>query len=161
MSQRTRRHFLLLCLSVTLAIANASTGRAQEDAAAVKQRLDKLGVRRGLCLLVGDRSALAVPLAQATELTIFVQSPDVKQLNALRKQADAAGLLGTRVYVHDDNYQRLHLAENLVDVILLDDKTAGAGGVPLPELQRVLRPGGKYLHGALEATKPMPKDADD
>src|SRR5262249_19147325 len=104
---------------------------------------------------------LAVQLGQATELTFFVQSPDAKQVAALRKQADEAGLLGTRIYVHEDNYQRLHLAENLVDVILLDDKTAGPGGVPLLELQRVLRPGGKYLHGPIEATKPMPKDGDE
>src|SRR5262245_49594147 len=158
MSQRMRR---LLVALTSIAISMPAIGRTQDDAAPIKQRLDKLDVRRGLCLLVGENAALAVPLAKSTELTLFVQSPDAQQVDKLRKQADAAGLLGTRVYVHDDNYQRLHLAENLVDVILLDDKTAGPGGVPLGELQRVLRPGGKYVHGAIEATKPMPKDADD
>jgi outer membrane protein assembly factor BamB len=133
---------------------------AAEDVAAVKIRLQKIGVARGICMLMGGNAKFAIPLAQQTELTLFVHTPDAKLADDIRKQADAAGLLGTRVYVHHASYERLPLAENLVDVILLDDKSAGQGGVPLLELQRVLHPGGKYLAGPIEATKPMPADTD-
>src|SRR4030095_4386592 len=106
MSQRR-----LLVALTAIAISMPAVGRTQDDAAPIKQRLDRLDVRRGLCLLVGQNAALAVPLATSTELTLFVQSPDAQQVDKLQKQADAAGLLGTRIYVHHDNYQRLHLAE--------------------------------------------------
>ena len=155
-----QRTLLMVLLVVGLAASSLPRSRAGDEAAAAKQQLDTLGVQRGLCMLFGDKAALAVPLARQTELTIFVQSPDAKQVDALRRQADAAGLLGTRIYIHHDGYQRLHLADNLVDAILLDEKIAGAGGITQTELQRVLRPEGKILSGGAVRSKPTPSDTD-
>ncbi|MCI0681174.1 MAG: PQQ-binding-like beta-propeller repeat protein [Gemmataceae bacterium] len=155
-----QRALLILVVAVSIVVLPKTAGRAGDEAALAKRQLDKLGVQRGLCMLLGDKAELAVPLARQTELTIFVQAPDAKQVETLRRQADAAGLLGTRVYIHHDNYKRLHLADNLVDAILLDDKTAGPGGVARAELQRVLRPDGRILAGGVVATKAAPEDTD-
>src|SRR5205823_5264438 len=105
------RSISVTTIFAVLVLALVSPARAAEEVAAVKRRLDQLGIKRGICMLLGDNAALAVPLAQQTELTIFVQSPDAKLVDGLCKQADAAGLLGTRLYVHHGKYERLHLAE--------------------------------------------------
>ncbi len=50
--------------------------------------------------MLGDpQGELALAIARNSELTIFVQSPRDEEVAAARKAADAAGLLGTRVYV--------------------------------------------------------------
>src|SRR5262245_17506231 len=74
-----------------------------EDAAGY---LAKIGTPRGLCVVLGDpQGELAMALSRQSELMIFWQSPREDEAAALRKTADAAGLLGTRLYFQQGDYR--------------------------------------------------------
>ncbi len=124
--------------------------------------LDKAGVQRGICVVLSDRPApLAVELARASELLIYVQLPAADRVEALRKAADQEGLLGKRIFVEQGAWSHLHLADNLADVVVVDEVASGPAGVPRTEVLRVLRPGGKALVGAEQIVKPFPEATDD
>ncbi len=122
---------------------------AQEDV------VRRLGVKKGIVALVGTGAASPIEIARATELVVYVQLEDEAGADALRRAAEAAGLLGSRVYVERGSLARLHLADNMADAAV-----AGAGA-KREEVLRVLRPGGKALFGAETATKPFPEGADE
>src|SRR5262245_32982292 len=74
----------------------------------------KIGTPRGLCVVLGDpQGSLALDLARATELTVFLQLQRDEDVAAARKLLDAAGLLGTRVYVQKGTAAHINLADNL------------------------------------------------
>lgn len=118
--------------------------------------LAKIGTPRGVCVVLGDAPA-ALELARGSELLVYVQAPDAKQVDELRRAADDAGLLGKRLFVQQGPLSKLHLADNLADAVVACGETC----TPPDELHRVLRPGGKLLHQSGEATKPFPKGIDD
>ncbi|HYT91066.1 MAG TPA: hypothetical protein VEL76_20305, partial [Gemmataceae bacterium] len=151
---------LLLSLALLVALP-ASWARGQDDPAVAKATLANIGVSRGLCVLLGDSAALAVPLAQHSELTVYVQTTSADEANALRTKADAAGLLGTRIFVHQGDYRRLHLANDLADAIIVGPTAQGPAGVAKAELLRILRPDGKALLAKIELVKPPPQDTDE
>jgi outer membrane protein assembly factor BamB len=133
---------------------------AAADAGALAQAvLRQLDAPRGICLLAGDREAReAVAVAQASELTVYVQLDAAGDVTAARRAAETAGLLNRRVYVEHGSPTRLHLADNLADlVVLLGDARAR---VPRAEVMRVLRPGGKGLLGQETVVKPLPQGVD-
>ena len=126
------------------------------DTAAILHQLDS---PRGICAVLGDREAHhAIALARASELTIYVQLGDADEVVAARRAGEAAGLLNRRVFVEQGSDTRLHLADNLADlVVLLGD---ARGRVPQAEVLRILRPGGKGLLGKETITKPLPEGVD-
>jgi outer membrane protein assembly factor BamB len=142
-------------LSTVLPGATATAAPADEAATLI----EKIGTSRGWCVVLGDpRGELALELARQSELTVFVQSPRDDEVAAICKAADAAGLLGTRMYVQQGEYRRIHLADDLADAVIV---AAGAAGPPQEELLRVLRPAGKALVGGAEITKPYAPDTDE
>lgn len=123
------------------------------------QILDRIGVKRGICVLLGDPSGeLAVELAQGSELLIYVQSPQAKDVDRVRKTAHDAGLYGTRIFVDKGPLKSLHLADNMADALVA---VGEAQDVPNAEVQRVLQPQGKALLGRKVLTKPHAKGIDD
>ena len=125
-------------------------GPAQDSADGL---LKKIGAKRGICAVVGaERDALPVELARGSEFLVFAQAANVE---AIQKAADAAGLLGTRVWAEQGKPDRIHLADNVADAVV-----AGAG-VPRAEVVRVLRPGGKGFLGREEVSKPVPDGVDE
>jgi outer membrane protein assembly factor BamB len=131
-----------------------NSARAQE--APVQTLVDKMGVVKGICLLVGDAGVHAADLAKRTELTILVQVSGAAQAAKLRTDLDAAGLLGRRVYVQEGDAKRLHLADDLADVLI-----APAGGVADAEALRVLRPEARGLIGGKTLVKQFRPGTDD
>ena len=127
--------------------------------------LDKIGVSRGICLLVGDKEcARAIELARASELTCYVELADAKDVAAAAKAADAAGLYGTRVFVAKGSPARIGLADNLADAVVLITEPRGE------EIERVLRPDGRVVSMLLvdgreafvaREPKPAPAGVDD
>lgn len=104
--------------------------------------VDQLDSRRGM-IVVMDDLALAVAMAQQSECTVFCQLADRDRLEAARETADAAGLLGTRMYLEAGDVRKICLADNLADLVV-----DPAGVTPDAELLRVLRPSGKFVaHG--------------
>lgn len=135
---------------------------AQVPPTATRSVLEKAGIQRGIGLVLSDRpAALAIELAQTSDLLIYVQMPAAERLEALRKSADQQGLMGKRIFVDQGAWSHLHLADNLADLVLVDGAASDSAGVPRSEVLRVLRPGGKALIGAEQIVKPFPEATDD
>jgi outer membrane protein assembly factor BamB len=141
------RHAALLVLALLAAAPQA------DDAAAL---LKKIGIKRGIVAVVQPgNDALPVELASSSELLVYVQLADGARVAATRAAAESAGLLGTRLCAEQGKAGRIHLADNLADAVIAPAET------PRAEVLRVLRPGGKALHGADEVGKPFPEGADE
>ena len=124
-----------------------------------KSILEKIGVKRGICVVLGDaKCKLAIKLARQSELLIYVQLPQTKDVDRARRAADNAGLYGTRIFIEKGALTRLHLADNLADALVAVGK---ATDVSEAEALRVLRPQGKTLLGRKVLIKPFPKGVDD
>ncbi len=124
-----------------------------------KTIIGKIGVTRGICVVLGDKGCkLAIDLARSSELMIFVQLKAPRDVQTARQAADEAGLYGTRVYVEQGEPTRIHLADNVADVLVA---LGDLSDVADDEVRRVLRPEGKALLGQKELTKPFPKGVDD
>jgi len=118
--------------------------------------LEKIGVTRGICAVLGDRNCeLALELAQQSELLIYVQLQRGKDVEEARRIVDEAGFYGTRIFVEEGPFTRLHLSDNLADAVvaLLE--------IPEAEVLRVLRPEGKALLERKVLVKPLPEGVDD
>jgi outer membrane protein assembly factor BamB len=147
---------LILLLGGACCVRPAQGADENLGTQAIVRQLDS---SRGICAVVGDREGRqAIALARASELTVYVQLDNAGDVVAARRAAEAAGFLNRRVYVEQGSRARLHLADNLADlVVLLGD---ALGHTPHAEVLRVLRPGGKGLLGQETITKPMPAGVD-
>ncbi|MBN1349609.1 PQQ-binding-like beta-propeller repeat protein [candidate division KSB1 bacterium] len=120
---------------------------------------DDINISRGICVLLGDKNCnLARGLAEKSELLIYVQLPLADDADCARRAADSAGFYGTRIYVEHEADSRIHLADNLADVLVSSDSTLA---VSETEILRVLRPGGIAFLYQRKLTKPLPEGADD
>lgn len=121
--------------------------------------LESIGVTRGICVLLGDTTGeLAVELARESELLVYVQLAQAKDVQAARQAADAAALYGTRIFVDAGPLSRLNLADNVADGVVA---VGGAEGVSEAEVLRALRPQGKAVLGGKVLIKPSPSGVDD
>ena len=121
---------------------------------------EHLANERGLCAVV-DPSDTSVPfeLVQQTELTVYVQSASPEICRDVRTKAAKEGLLGSRIFVVSGDSNRIQLASNLADAVIVGD--SANGDVMRSEVLRVLRPEGKALIGDKLITKPQPKGLDE
>ncbi len=124
-----------------------------------------LGGRPGLCAVLGDAPATGVKavlkLAEETQAQIFFQSPVEEVVQAVRPEAERRNLLGTRVFVDRGPYDRIHLADNLADAVIVLSSGQTAGAVPSEdELLRVIRPHGFAFLASQSLTKPTPEGVD-
>jgi outer membrane protein assembly factor BamB len=107
----------------------------------------------------GDESSeLALAIAQASDLQVYVQLPSAEQVHQARQRLAAAGLDSTRVQVEQGEVGHLHLADSIADGFIVQGKL---GTLNEQEILRVLRPGGRALLGQRELIKPAPAGMDD
>ena len=119
----TQRLILVLLLGGALYALPAGAADAGPRTQALLRQLDS---PRGICALPGDREARqAIELARASELMVYVQLDDAGDVVAARRAAETAGLLNRRVYVEQGSADRLHLADNLADLVVLLGDTLG------------------------------------
>uniref|UniRef100_A0A7C2JYY3 Pyrrolo-quinoline quinone repeat domain-containing protein n=1 Tax=Schlesneria paludicola TaxID=360056 RepID=A0A7C2JYY3_9PLAN len=97
--------------------------------------------------------------ANDSELLIYFQSADAKQVESVRKAAEDAGLLGQRVFIDRVSANAVRLADNIADVVLV--ATTAKDGVSDEELLRILRPRAVAFVGDRRLTKPVPDGTDD
>jgi len=106
---------------------------------------EKIGVNRGICLVLGDRRCkLALELAQSTELLIYVQLRSAMDVERACSIVDEAGFYGTRIFVEKGPLTRIHLADNSADAAVVLFKLPKEVET---EVLRVLRPEGKAIMG--------------
>ncbi|MHC4445411.1 MAG: outer membrane protein assembly factor BamB family protein [Planctomycetota bacterium] len=147
----------VICLTTILLAWAVSPAPASEK---TNQLLKKVGVTNGICAVLGDHNLqLAKELARSSELTLYLQLPRPQNVQTARKEADKAGLLGTRIYIDQGPLERIHLADNLADALIAVGQEANE--VPQKEVLRVLRPQAKALLGNKEIIKPVPPGLDD
>jgi len=127
-----------------------------------KEILDKIAVSQGVCVVLGlpqaDQPSFVTDLAAGSEFLVYFQSPNGAEELAVRKAAQAAGLLGKRVFADRGSWRQIHLADNLASLIWLSP--VAGHQVPPEEVLRVLHPEGKALYGQKEVVKPFPPGAD-
>ncbi|MGD8236943.1 MAG: PQQ-binding-like beta-propeller repeat protein [Armatimonadota bacterium] len=148
----------LVAIAILSASITAASSRAvaADDARAI---LDKMGVTRGICALLGDeRCELAIDLARSSDLTLYVQLARADDVQAAARAADGAGLYGTRIFVAKGERTRIGLADSIADAVVDVDRSVNP---PRGEVLRVLRPGGKAVQGQAELVRPIPEGMDD
>jgi outer membrane protein assembly factor BamB len=153
---------VLAILTVLLSAATASTLSAAEVSGNAKSALERIGIRRGVCVVLGlpdgTQPSFVTDVARGSELLVYFQSADMQEVAAVRKAAEAAGLLGSRVFVDAGDFGRVHLADNMAGAVLASSLAGNRAG--LEELLRVLHPRGKAILGVREIVKPFPEGID-
>jgi outer membrane protein assembly factor BamB len=150
---------VLSAWSIAAVPSPAADSPADDQAARL---LTRAACPRGICVLIDPTPAdMAVAMARKSELTIYVQLPTDAAVEAARAKVGAAGLLGTRIYVEKGLWSKIHLADNLADVVIVAPEAVEAVEPHLPELKRVVNPLGKILLGDREIKKPLPEGVDD
>lgn len=150
---------LIACLVASAAFYDTQPLAAKDAAAEAADLLQNIGTK-GLCVVVGDtKGALAIELAKKSEWRVYLQSPDAADVLAARQAADAAGLLGTQIFVQQGAIAHLNLADNLADVVIV--RGDAAAKTQRDDLLRVLRPEGRLIGNGEETVKPFPKDIDE
>jgi outer membrane protein assembly factor BamB len=118
----------------------------------------------GICAVLGlpeaEGTGLVIELAKAGGWTVFFQSPEAEDVTAVRQAAEAAGLLGRSIFADTGPWDRLRLADNLADAVMVCSSKTDSS-----EVRRVLRPKGmavSYPEGRVvgERTKPAPEGMD-
>lgn len=137
-------------------LLSCATALAAPDRDAVVRAV---GVPRGIVAVLGERAVpQAIELARETEFLVYLQIPDAGRAETARRELDAAGVYGTRVFVNQAPLSRLGLADNLVDALVAAD--AADAGLQAEAL-RVARPGATLWLGDKQMTKPALAGADD
>jgi len=152
---QTSLRLMLLAFAVTSA-------RAVEATSGAKEVLQRAGLEKGICVVLGlptaDGPALVVDLAARSELTVYFQTPSAAEELAVRQAAAKAGLLGNRIFADRGSWDRIQLADNLAGAIWV--APAAQAHVPRAELLRVLHPEGNAIVGQEEVVKPFPAGID-
>ena len=134
-------------------------GAASNPSQMVQKIHERLENQRGICVLLSDTlTSYAVALAQQSELLLYIQLPKATHLEASRNLLDQAGFLNSRIYVEAGDWAHLHLADNLVDLLILEGE---ATAEVEKEILRVLHPQGVALLKDRELVKPFPDNTDD
>lgn len=152
-----RHRFVLLACCFALSVGSSSLRGGQ-----VEDDLERIDLGRGIVAVVGlptDDVDYLVDLCQASELTIYFQTSDPKQAEEARRAADAAQLLGRRLFVELGSNHAVHLGDNVADRVLIS--LADDEAPQTEEVLRALRPRGIALVGARTLVKPVPAGADD
>ena len=123
--------------------------------------LEKIGLKRGIVAVLGlpeGRASYPIELAQASELGVYFQSADSRQVDQVRQAAAAAGLLGSRIFTDTAALRSIHLADNVADGVFV---FSAAGEIDDAELLRALRPRATAFVGDRRLEKPVPEGIDE
>lgn len=153
-----RTVLVLAAVACSFAVATRPAS-AGNDAKVV---LNRIGIHRGICVVVGlpegKGATPIIDLARASELIVYFQSAAPGEVLAVRKAAEAAGLLGTRVFADCGAPGSIQLADNLAGAVWVAAKANDAFGEN--ELLRVLHPQGRAILGDKTVVKPFPEGID-
>lgn len=124
--------------------------------------VEKLGPR-GICVVLGvaegEQPTSVVEMAANSELRIYFQSPDAERVKGVRQEAEAEGVLGTRLFAERGDYRAIHLGSNLADRARIPVTVRKR--VRKKEILRVLKPGGVAQVGDQRLVKSRSEQFDD
>jgi len=147
----------LWLMPMAVLVGLAVSGPAAWGASA-EEVLGGLDARSGIVAVLGDEGCrTAIDLARREGVTVFVQVAGAQQAADARRAAHEAGLLGTRLFVSEGGLDRIRLADNVADALVV----VGDAAVPREEALRVVRPQGRAFVGGRALTKPSPAGVDD
>lgn len=164
---RIRRYWLLaIALPLLFTIVTFSscgkeraTWQTNKSTTTASRILETIDVNRGIVVVLGDSLCrLSRELAKQSELLIYTQFTNKKDVEAARKAVDSDGFYGTRIYVEKGDLKHIHLADNIADVLIA---VGQAAHISKSEALRVIRPEGKALVGKQIWSKSFPKGIDD
>jgi outer membrane protein assembly factor BamB len=152
------RRFTLVLISLVITLSNAANSSAQQ----AEDDLQRINLRRGILCAVGlpegDVEYL-IDLCKNSELTVYFQTPSDTVAHEARVAADAAKVLGTRLFIETGSVAAIHLGDNVADRVVvsapLTEQTSAE------EILRSLRPGGTAFLGTRRLVKPYPEGIDD
>jgi len=156
-NNRAANVFAVVAILTTAAFGGKVSG--ETDAAAI---LARTGLTRGLGVILEDKVCeLALDLVRDSEFIIYVQLSRQEDVAEARRLVDEAGHYGTRIYVEQGDFSRIHLADNLADfVVALGSAAEGTQAAPKDEILRVINPNGRAFVGGKLLTKPFPEGLD-
>ena len=146
-------------LGIALLLLSACASALAAAAPSTSELLAKIGLTRGICALVGDPGCQeAIALARQSDLTLYVHVEGAANLESACRAADAAGFYGTRIFVEQGSADRIGLADNVADAVIVLGQSRPALEA---EALRVVRPEGKVIRGGQVRVKPLPAGIDD
>ena len=152
----TGRSCSLMCAVVLAALVSAPARAVPPLSPASPPQ----GIFVVLGLPISGDPGSAVELARSSDVRVYFQSPDAKEVAAVRQAALEQKLLGQRVFVVQADWQSIHLADNLADFAIAS--AAVGSGIDERELLRVLRPQAKaVLPDGKIIEKPLPEGTDE
>ena len=117
---------------------------------------------RGIVAVIGlpdGNPSLVTKLAQQRELTVYFQSADAQETQAVQEAAQKAGLLGTRIFADSGPLTSIHLSHNVADGIIVASDVVSQTSEA--EVLRVMNPNAVGDFGGRQLTKPVPDGMDD
>ncbi len=136
---------------LSVPVAKAAVDESASDAAALVEHLiDMADISQGICCVLGCGDAkVALELARRDGFFVHVLDSDATGIETARRALDGEGLHGTRAVAEKSALSQLPYADNLVDLVVAACMTRGRlHELPLSEVLRVLRPGGKAVLGS-------------
>ncbi|MHC4229062.1 MAG: outer membrane protein assembly factor BamB family protein, partial [Planctomycetota bacterium] len=128
----------------------------------IRSALSRIETRNDICVVLGMPDVQIRPLLSEfvieRAMVAYFQSPDPDELATMRRVADERGLLGSRIFVEEGDWESIHLAGNLAGMIYVSDSAKNS--VSEKELLRVAYPGGTILIGGKEIVKSPVTDTD-
>lgn len=134
---------LAFCLIVPCITANASAGDETPAANPISRVVQRTGIDRGVCCLLGCDIDTAQDLVRSTQLLIHILDRDAATVATVRRLANLNGIGIDRAVVQVLEPGKLPYANNTIDLLVapgLSDEELGRIGAA--EFLRVVRPGG-------------------
>ena len=133
-----------------------------ENRDVIEVSLQNPGLNRGIVGVIGitaDKIDSLFKLCEREGLIVFVQTDDQGLATRIRTRADAAKLLGQRLFVETGSPKHIHLGNNVADRIVVSEDLDRT--IPETEVMRALRPGGIAKIAGQQRIKPSPSGTDD
>jgi len=128
-----------------------------QSRAMAKQLVERVGRQRGICVVLGGDPDVALEIARISELLVNVRQPQGEAARDLMKRAGDAGYGIQRLAAEPGPLGNLPYADRLVDIVVAPTVTSELlPQLSVPEILRVLRPGGTALLRAVD----QPKDSE-
>lgn len=129
----------------------------------IKEALDKVGVKKGYCFIIGmGEGYIADEIIRTSDFKVIGLEQDKKRIAKLRKKYNSTGLYGNRISIYENNYKKFSYQKFTANLILSEESYA-TSKIPfkLGDVKKMLQPVNGYLGIALKQEKKSGKILQD